>query len=87
MGQLLSLRALDLAPALRLRRLVLGPFRSELNPIGVMDADWVAGEILRQADWNWGWIIVTIKPLTSVLMPLTTVLRWGYYRAVTRSAS
>jgi NAD(P)-dependent dehydrogenase (short-subunit alcohol dehydrogenase family) len=86
MGQLLSLRALDLAPALRLRRLVLGPFRSELNPIGVMDADWVAGEILRQADWNCSLIIVTINPLTYVLMPLTTVLRWAYYRAVTHSA-
>jgi hypothetical protein len=86
MGQLLSLRALDLAPTLRIRRLVLGPFRSELNPIGVMDADWVAGEILRQADWNCSLIIVTINPLTYVLMPLTTVLRWAYYRAVTHSA-
>jgi hypothetical protein len=87
MGQLLSLRALDLAPSLRLRRLVLGPFRSELNPIGVMDADWVAGEILRQADWNCSLIVVTINPLTYVLMPLSTVLRWAYYRAVTHSAA
>jgi monoglucosyldiacylglycerol epimerase len=79
LGQLLSLRAPELAPVLRLRRLVLGPFRSALNPIGVMGADWVAGEILRQADWDWGLIIVTPNPLTFVLMPLATLTRWAYY--------
>jgi NAD(P)-dependent dehydrogenase (short-subunit alcohol dehydrogenase family) len=87
MGQLLSLRALDLARSLRIRRLVLGPFRSELNPIGVMDPDWVAGEILRQADWNCGLIVVTINPLTYVLMPLAVLLRWAYFRAVSHGAT
>ncbi len=85
-GQLLSLRALDLAADLRIRRLVLGPFRSELNPIGVMDADWVAGEIMRQAGWNCGLIIVTVNPFTYVLMPLATLLRWGYFRAVSHAS-
>ncbi len=84
LGQLLSLRAPALAPTLRLRRLVLGPFRSALNPIGVMGADWVAGEILRQADWNWGLIIVTPNPLTFVLMPLATLGRWAYYGLLRR---
>jgi hypothetical protein len=83
-GQILSLRALDLANSLRLRRLVLGPFRSELNPYGVMSADWVAGEILRQADWNCNLIIVTINPLTYVVMPLHTLSRWAYFRWFTR---
>ncbi|MCP9931938.1 NAD-dependent epimerase/dehydratase family protein [Cyanobium sp. AMD-g] len=78
LGQLLSLRAPELAPTLRLRRLVLGPFRSALNPVGVMGADWVAGEILRQADWNCSLIIVTPNPLTYVLMPLATLGRWAY---------
>jgi NAD(P)-dependent dehydrogenase (short-subunit alcohol dehydrogenase family) len=78
LGQLLSLRAPELARALRLRRLVLGPFRSALNPVGVMGADWVAGEILRQADWNCSLIIVTPNPLTYLLMPLATLGRWAY---------
>ncbi len=78
LGQLLSLRALELARTLRLRRLVLGPFRSALNPVGVMGADWVAGEILRQADWNCSLIIVTPNPLTYLLMPLATLGRWAY---------
>ncbi|MEA5392247.1 NAD-dependent epimerase/dehydratase family protein [Cyanobium gracile UHCC 0139] len=84
LGQLLSLRAPELAQALRLRRLVLGPFRSALNPIGVMGADWVAGEIMRQADWNCGLIIVTPNPLTYVLMPLATLGRWAYYGVLRR---
>ena len=84
-GQLLSLRSLDLAgPNLRIRRLVLGPFRSALNPIGLMSADFVAGEILRQVQWDWGLVIVTPNPLTYVLMPLTTLSRWLYFRAVSR---
>jgi NAD(P)-dependent dehydrogenase (short-subunit alcohol dehydrogenase family) len=84
LGQLLSLRAPELAARLRLRRLVLGPFRSALNPIGVMDADWVAGQILRQADWNCGLIIVTPNPLTYVLMPLATLGRWAYVSLLRR---
>lgn len=84
LGQLLSLRAPALAPTLRLRRLVLGPFRSALNPVGVMGADWVAGEILRQADWNCSLIIVTPNPLTFVLMPLATLTRWAYMSLLLR---
>ena len=84
LGQLLSLRSLDLADKLRLRRLVLGPFRSALNPIGVMSADWVAGQVLRQAvDWNCSLVIVSPNPLTYVLMPLTTLSRWVYFRLTT----
>jgi hypothetical protein len=85
-GQLLSLRLLDLAPRLRARRLVLGPFRSALNPIGVMDADWVAGQILWQADANLGLIIVTPNPLTYVLMPLLALGRHLYLALSSRGA-
>lgn len=84
-GQLLSLRSLDLAgPKLRIRRLVLGPFRSALNPIGVMDAGFVAREILRQVSWNCSLVIVTPNPLTYVLMPLATISRWVYFSLVSR---
>lgn len=87
-GQLFSLRALDLAPALRLRRLVLGPFRSALNPIGLMNADWVAGQVLRQAwDWDLGLVIVTPNPLTYVLMPLTSLGRWLYFLLTSRASA
>ena len=85
-GQLLSLRTLDLAgPQLRIRRLVLGPFRSALNPIGVMSADFVARQVVRQACWNWGLVIVTPNPLTYVLMPLAALSRWLYFRVFSRA--
>jgi hypothetical protein len=87
-GQLLSLRSLDLAgPQLRLRRLVLGPFRSALNPIGVMSASFVAREILRQVGWNWGLVIVTPNPLTYLLMPLASFSRWLYFKATSQSST
>ena len=86
-GQLLSLRSLDLAgPRLRLRRLVLGPFRSALNPIGVMSPGFVAREILRQVNWNWGLVIVTPNPLTYLLMPLANLSRWLYFRSTTKDS-
>jgi NAD(P)-dependent dehydrogenase (short-subunit alcohol dehydrogenase family) len=92
LGQLVSLRALDLAddpagPRLRIRRLVLGPFRSALNPVGVMGADFVAGQVMLQARLGLNLIIVTPNPLTYVLMPLATLGRWAYGRLLTRRAA
>ena len=87
-GQLLSLRSLDLSgPQLRIRRLVLGPFRSALNPIGVMSAEFVAREVLRQAHWNWGLVIVTPNPLTYLVMPLVALSRWLYFRVFSRAGA
>jgi hypothetical protein len=88
LGNLVSLRALDLggaSGALRIRRLVLGPFRSALNPIGLMGADFVAAQVLAQARLGCNLIIVTPNPLTYVLMPLHTLGRWLYFKALTRA--
>jgi NAD(P)-dependent dehydrogenase (short-subunit alcohol dehydrogenase family) len=83
LGQLISLRALDLAgPRLRIRRLVLGPFRSPLNPYGVMGAGFVAAQVMTQARLGCDLIIVTPNPLTYVLMPVATLSRWLYFRLV-----
>ena len=87
LGQLISLRSLDWASGgrpIRVRRLVLGPFRSELNPIGLMGANFVANQVLTQAHWGCNLIIVTPNPLTYVLMPLTTLGRWLYYSLTSR---
>jgi len=94
LGQLLSLRAPVLErpdgatgfPGLRIRRLVLGPFRSNLNPVGVMGADFVAHEIVRQAGWNCSLIIVTPNPFIYLLMPLTTLGRWLYVQSLCRDS-
>ena len=88
LGQLVSIRGavLDEAgrEALILRKLVLGPFRSSLNPIGVMGADFVAAQVLRQANWGFRLVIVTPNPLTYVLMPLSELGRRLYSRILSR---
>ena len=85
LGQLLSLRALDLGRQLRIRRLVLGPFRSALNPVGVMGAEFVARQILIQARLGLNLIIVTPNPLAILLMPVAALGRWLYYGLLTRA--
>ena len=87
LGQLLSLRALDLGKQLCIRRLVLGPFRSALNPVGLMDADFVAGQILCQASLGLKLILVSPNPLVYALMPMTLLGRWLYARLLTRADS
>jgi len=88
LGQLVSIRGAVLdatgREALILRKLVLGPFRSSLNPIGVMGADFVANQVLRQASWGFRLVIVTPNPLTYVLMPLTELGRRIYSRILSR---
>lgn len=88
LGQLVSLRGATRTPEERsrlvLRKLVLGPFRSELNPIGVMSADFVAGQILWQTSIGARLVIVTPNPLTYVLMPLTELARRTYSRWLNR---
>ena len=88
LGQLVSLRGATQSAAERnqlvIRKLVLGPFRSELNPIGIMDANWVANQVLRQASWGLRLIIVTPNPLTYLLMPITELGRRAYSRILNR---
>ena len=87
-GQLVSIhgavRSAEARKALRIRKLVLGPFRSELNPIGLMDASFVAGQIVLQAGLGLNLIIVSPNPLTYVLMPLSELGRRLYSRALNR---
>jgi len=83
LGQLLSLRSLD-APC-PVRRLVLGPFKSALNPYGFMRAEAVAAAVMKQAIAGKKLIIVSPNPLTWLLMPLT---EWGrniYNRSFTQA--
>ena len=63
---------------------MLGPFRSALNPIGLMSADFVAREILK-ANWDLGLVIMTPNPLTYVLMP-QHLEPLGLLRMVSRGA-
>ena len=83
MGDLVTLRRLD-APCV-VRKLILGPFKSQLNPVGVMSANWVAKQIVNLARRDIRNIIVTINPLTFILFPLKEFLVVNYLRFFTSS--
>ncbi|GBF82956.1 bifunctional sterol desaturase/short chain dehydrogenase [Aphanothece sacrum] len=82
-GDLVTLRRLD-APCV-VRKLILGPFKSNLNPIGVMSADWVAKQIVKGAKQDNRNIIVTINPMTFIAFPFKEFLQSLYFKIFTRS--
>ncbi|MEO0542091.1 MAG: bifunctional sterol desaturase/short chain dehydrogenase, partial [Cyanobacteria bacterium P01_A01_bin.105] len=82
LGDLITLRRQD-APCV-IRKLVLGPFRSNLNPVGVMSADWVARAIVALAKRDCRNIVVTINPLTYLLFPLKEASQSLYFRLFSR---
>ncbi len=88
LGQLVSIHGAVRSPEqrqrIRLRKLVLGPFRSTLNPIGIMTAAFVAKQILWQAELGFGLIIVSPNPLTYLLMPISELGRRIYSTALNR---
>ena len=77
-GDLMNIRRAD-APCV-IRKLVLGPFKSELNPVGVMNASAVAKGILFLAKRDIRNIIVTINPLTYILFPIKELLQYAYFK-------
>jgi monoglucosyldiacylglycerol epimerase len=83
MGDLVTLRRLD-APCV-IRKVILGPFKSALNPIGIMSADWVAWAVVALAKRNVRNIIVTINPLTYLVFPLKELSKSVYFRLLTRA--
>ncbi len=83
LGDLVTLRRLD-SPC-TIRKLILGPFKSDLNPVGIMAADKVAERIVAKALAGQRDVIVTINPLTFVTFPIKEWLVSSYFRLFTRS--
>ena len=81
LGDLVTLRRLD-APCV-IRKLILGPFKSNLNPVGIMSADWVAKQIVKLAKADIRTIIITINPLTFVAIPIKDFLVFMYFKLFT----
>ncbi|HIK28996.1 MAG: bifunctional sterol desaturase/short chain dehydrogenase [Oscillatoriaceae bacterium SKW80] len=82
-GDLITLRRLD-APCV-IRKLVLGPFKSQLNPYGVMSARWVAWAIVALAKRDFRNIIVTINPITYIAFPIKEFFQSLYFSLFTKS--
>ncbi len=78
LGDLVTLRRLD-SPCV-IRKLILGPFKSNLNPIGIMSADWVGKQIVGLAQRDFRNIIVTINPITFLAFPVKEFLGSIYFK-------
>jgi len=85
LGDLVTLRRLD-APC-TVRKLVLGPFKSKLNPYGVMSAQWVAWSIFALAKRGARNIVVTVNPLTYLAFPVKETLQSLYFRCFSRQSA
>ena len=84
-GDLVTLRRLD-APC-TIRKLILGPFKSDLNPYGVMSASFVAWAIAALAQRDFRDIIVTVNPITFIAYPIKEFWRSLYFRIFSRRKS
>lgn len=83
-GDLITLKRHE-APCI-IRKVILGPFKSNLNPVGVMSAKWVAKAVISLAKRDVRNIIVTINPLTYIAFPIKETLQSLYFRLFSRSA-
>jgi len=83
-GQLVSFKTCSLTQdqklQLKIKKIILGPFKSKLNPIGLMKADLVAEKIINQASIQKKLIIVSPNPITYFLIPINELLRSLYFQ-------
>jgi len=87
-GELVSLKKNNLLMEKRnsfiIKKLILGPFKSKLNPQGIMSPEFVARKIIEKAEKDSYLIIVTPNPITYILMPLAELIRILYSRFINR---
>ena len=63
-----------------IKKIILGPFKSNLNPIGIMSPELVASLILYISKFSNYLIIITPNPLTYILFPLKELYYFVYYQ-------
>lgn len=81
-GDLITLKRQD--ARCTIRKVILGPFKSNLNPVGVMSAEWVAKMVIALAKRDIRNIIVTINPLTYIAFPVKEMAQSLYFRVFSR---
>ena len=63
---------------LKIKKIILGPFKSELNPIGIMNPKSVSNNIYNIANLNIFLIIVSPNPLSYILFPIKEIYYFLY---------
>ena len=64
---------------LLIRKIIIGPFKSKLNPIGLMNPNFVALMIYYISKTKLNLIIVTPNPITYIIFPLKEIYYYLYY--------
>ena len=72
----------DTKKKLIIKKIILGPFKSELNPIGIMSPKFVSKKIYDLANSNDYLIIITPNPLTYLLFPLKEFFNYLYCQII-----
>ena len=85
-GQLVSFKKnlldKDTKKKLIIKKIILGPFKSELNPIGIMSPKFVSKKIYELANSKSYLIIVSPNPLTYLVFPLKEFFNFLYCQII-----
>jgi hypothetical protein len=84
LGDVVTLKRLD-SPCV-IRKLILGPFKSKLNPVGIMSAAWVARQVVKGVKRDSRNIIVTINPITFIAFPVKEFFVSLYFRCFSKKS-
>ena len=77
----------DTKKKLIIKKIILGPFKSELNPIGIMSPEFVSKKIYNLANSKNYLIIISPNPLTYLLFPLKEFFNFLYCQIIYRYKS
>ena len=77
----------DAKKKLIIKKIILGPFKSELNPIGIMSPKFVSKKIYNLANSKNYLIIISPNPLSYLLFPLKEFFNFLYCQIIYRYKS
>ena len=85
-GQLVSFKKnlldKDTKKKLTIKKIILGPFKSELNPIGIMSPKFVSKKIFDLAKSKSYLVIISPNPLSYLLFPIKEFVNFLYCRII-----
>ena len=77
-----NLQGKDTKKKLIIKKIILGPFKSELNPLGIMSPKFVSKKIYDLANSKNYLIIISPNPLTYLLFPLKEFFNFLYCKII-----
>ena len=77
----------DTKKKLIIKKIIVGPFKSELNPIGIMSPKFVSKKIFDSSNSKSYLVIISPNPLTYLLFPLKEFINFLYCKVIYRYKS